>query len=88
MVGSAARCLGRLDRQATKASLLPSDVAVEVTRDYGRTASDKANELLFHLGLATLSIGVLIAVAIGWREKALVTLVVMSHHHSADPVRF
>ena len=47
-----------------------------VTRDYGETANDKANELLFHLGLATVSIVVLIAFAIGWRE-ALVTLVVI-----------
>ena len=41
-----------------------------------RSASDKANELLFHLGLATLSIVVLIGLAIGWREAA-VTLVVI-----------
>ena len=49
---------------------------VEVTRDYGQTANDKANELLFHLALATVSIVVLIALAIGWRE-AIVTLVVI-----------
>ncbi len=56
--------------------LIPSDVRVDVTRDYGRTANDKANELLFHLGLATVSIVALIALAIGWRE-AIVTLVVI-----------
>ena len=56
--------------------LVPADVSVTVTRDYGETANDKANELLFHLGLATVSIVVLIAFAIGWRE-ALVTLVVI-----------
>lgn len=56
--------------------LVPADVAVTVTRDYGETANDKANELLFHLGLATVSIVVLIAIAIGWRE-AVVTLVVI-----------
>lgn len=47
-----------------------------VTRDYGATANEKADERLFHLGLATLSIVALIAVAIGWRE-AVVTLVVI-----------
>ncbi len=47
-----------------------------MTRDYGETANEKANELLFHLALATISIVVLIAVAIGWRE-AVVTLVVI-----------
>ncbi len=56
--------------------LIPPDVRVDVTRDYGKTANDKANELLFHLALATVSIVVLIALAIGWRE-ALVTLVVI-----------
>jgi multidrug efflux pump subunit AcrB len=64
----------RLD--ALRGRLLPEDVTVRVTRDYGTTANDKANELLFHLGLATVSIVVLIAGAIGWRE-GLVTLVVI-----------
>lgn len=59
-----------------KSRLIPDDVQVTVTRDYGETANEKANELLFHLGLATVSIVVLIAIAIGWRE-ALVTLVVI-----------
>jgi multidrug efflux pump subunit AcrB len=44
---------------------------VAVTRDYGETANEKANELLFHLGLATVSIVVLIGFAIGWREAAV-----------------
>jgi multidrug efflux pump subunit AcrB len=61
---------------SVQGSLVPADVKVTVTRDYGETANDKANELLFHLGLATVSIVVLIAFAIGWRE-ALVTLVVI-----------
>lgn len=56
--------------------LIPADVTATVTRDYGETANDKADELLFHLGLATVSIVVLIALAIGWRE-AVVTLVVI-----------
>ncbi len=56
--------------------LAPDNVNVTVTRDYGETANEKANELLFHLALATVSIVVLIAFAIGWRE-ALVTLVVI-----------
>ncbi len=62
--------------QSVQGSLIPPDVKVTVTRNYGETANDKANELLFHLGLATISIVILIAFAIGWRE-ALVTLVVI-----------
>ncbi|MGE0419937.1 MAG: efflux RND transporter permease subunit [Acetobacteraceae bacterium] len=66
-----------LDRvEALKGRLIPADLRVEVTRDYGQSADEKANELLFHLGLATVSIVVLIALAIGWRE-AVVTLVVI-----------
>ncbi len=66
-----------LDRVAgLQGRLIPPDLRVDVTRDYGSTANDKANELLFHLGLATVSIVVLIALAIGWRE-AVVTLVVI-----------
>ena len=66
--------LHRLD--GLKSRLIPQDVTVTVTRDYGETANEKANELLFHLGLATISIVILIAIAIGWRE-AVVTLVVI-----------
>ncbi len=66
-----------LDRVGSlKGRLIPSDIRVDVTRDYGATANDKANELLFHLALATVSIVVLIGFAIGWRE-AIVTLVVI-----------
>ncbi len=59
-----------------KGQLLPADLDVSVTRNYGETANDKANELLFHLGLATLSIVILIGFSIGWKE-AMVTLVVI-----------
>ena len=47
-----------------------------VTRNYGETANEKANELLFHLGLATISIVLLVAVAIGWREALVVAVVI------------
>ena len=59
-----------------KGQLVPDDVDVIVTRNYGETANDKANELLFHLGLATLSIVLLVGLAIGWREGAVVLVVI------------
>ncbi len=52
--------------------LLPDDVRVEVTRNYGETASDKANELFFHLMLATVSIVAIIALFVGVREAVVV----------------
>jgi multidrug efflux pump subunit AcrB len=56
--------------------LIPEAIAVSVTRDYGETANEKANELLFHLGLATLSIIGLVWVAIGRREAFVVAIVI------------
>jgi multidrug efflux pump subunit AcrB len=61
---------------ALEGSLIPEGVDVAITRNYGETANEKANELLFHLGLATLSIVALIFFAIGRRE-AMVTAVVI-----------
>jgi multidrug efflux pump subunit AcrB len=54
--------------EALKGALIPAGVAVNVTRNYGETANEKANELIFHLALATVSIVILIGFAIGWRE--------------------
>ena len=62
--------------EALHGTLIPESVAVTVTRDYGETANEKANELLFHLGLATLSIIVLVFLAIGWREAVVVAVVI------------
>jgi multidrug efflux pump subunit AcrB len=59
-----------------KGSLIPDGVNVAVTRDYGGSANDKANELIFHLALATISIVVLIGFAIGWREAAVTAIVI------------
>jgi multidrug efflux pump subunit AcrB len=62
--------------EQTRGQIFPKDVGMTVTRDYGETANEKANELLFHLGLATISIVVLVAVAIGWREALVVAIVI------------
>jgi multidrug efflux pump subunit AcrB len=56
--------------------IIPADLTVEFTRDYGESADEKANELLFHLALATISIVALVWVAIGWREAVVVAIVI------------
>ncbi len=56
--------------------LIPEGMTLTVTRDYGETANEKANELLFHLGLATVSIIALVWLAIGWREAVVVAIVI------------
>ena len=56
--------------------LLPADLNVTITRNYGETAKDKSNELLKHLFIATLSVTLLVALALGWRESGVVLLAV------------
>ncbi|RST81166.1 efflux RND transporter permease subunit [Aquibium carbonis] len=62
--------------ESLEGSLIPEDIAIEVTRDYGETANEKANELLYHLGLATVSIILLVWFSIGRREAIVVAVVI------------
>lgn len=55
---------------------LPADVHVTLTRNYGATATEKSNELLFHMLLAVISVVILIAFALGIRESIVVGLAV------------
>jgi multidrug efflux pump subunit AcrB len=55
-----------------KKSLIPNDVHVEVTRNYGETASDKVGELLMHLGIAIIAVTLLVMMAMGWRGGLVV----------------
>jgi multidrug efflux pump subunit AcrB len=57
---------------ALRGTLLPADLEVTVTRNYGETAEHKSNELLWHMLLAVLSVSVLIWLALGRREAAVV----------------
>jgi multidrug efflux pump subunit AcrB len=51
---------------------LPGDLTVSVTRNYGETAAQKSNELLWHMFLAVVSVSALIWLALGRRESAVV----------------
>lgn len=62
--------------KALRGYMLPRDLNVTVTRNYGETAKDKSDELLKHLLIATLSVTLLIALALGWRESGVVLLAV------------
>jgi multidrug efflux pump subunit AcrB len=62
--------------EQARGQIFPADVEMTVTRNYGETANEKANELLFHLGLATISIVLLVGFAIGWREAMVVAVVI------------
>jgi multidrug efflux pump subunit AcrB len=56
--------------------LLPAQVHVDVTRNYGQTAEDKSSELVDHLLIATLSVVALISLAMGWRSGLVVLIAV------------
>ena len=62
--------------EALRGSLIPSDVNVTVTRNYGETAKEKSDELLDHMLIATISVIVLIALALGVREAVVVAVAV------------
>ncbi len=59
-----------------RGKLLADDVRVTVTRDYGETATEKSQELLFHILVATLGVVVLVWLALGWREAVVVLVAV------------
>jgi len=55
-----------------RGSLIPPDVQVTVTRNYGATATEKADELLTHLFFAILSVTIVIGLSLGWRGALVV----------------
>jgi len=61
---------------AAEGRLVPEDVSLSVTRDYGETASEKARELIQHLLLATISVTLLVGIFLGWREAVVVLVAV------------
>jgi len=56
--------------------LVPADLQITVTRNYGDTAAHKSNELLWHMFLAVLSVGILIWLTLGRREAAVVLVAI------------
>ncbi|MEZ4796492.1 MAG: efflux RND transporter permease subunit [Flavobacteriaceae bacterium] len=55
-------------------TLIPDDVHVEVTRNYGETASQKVSELLLHLIGAIIAVTIVVMLAMGWRGGLVVFL--------------
>ena len=59
-----------------KGTIIPSDVRVTVTRDYGETADDKANELLWHLLIAVAAVVLFLGLTLGVRPAMVVSLAI------------
>lgn len=59
-----------------KESIVPQDMELIITRNYGLTADEKVNELVWGLAIAILIIVVLLTFGLGWREAIIVALAV------------
>ena len=70
----AERTIGKLE--ALRGTLIPGDVQVTTTRNYGDTAKEKSDELLEHMFIAAISVSILIAIALGWKEAIVVAVAV------------
>jgi multidrug efflux pump subunit AcrB len=57
-------------------TVIPRDINITVTRNYGETATEKSNELLKHMLIAIISVTILVALTLGWRESGVVALAV------------
>ncbi len=66
------RIVKKLD--SLKGDLIPDDVRVTVTRDSGKRANAAVNLLIEHLGIAIVSVVVILLLFLGWREAAIVTM--------------
>jgi multidrug efflux pump subunit AcrB len=62
--------------ETLKGTLVPADVHLSITRDYGETAAEKSNELLWHMLLAVLSVSALIWLVLGRREAVVVLIAI------------
>jgi len=62
--------------ESLRGRLVPRDLQLTVTRNYGDTANEKAMELLSHILFATLGVALLVWLALGWREAVVVLVAV------------
>jgi multidrug efflux pump subunit AcrB len=75
-ISVAKRVLAKVE--GLKGTVIPSDVAVTITRHYGESAEEKSDELLYHMLIAIVSVSLLILLFLGWRESLIVALAIPS----------
>ncbi|MCX6901848.1 MAG: efflux RND transporter permease subunit [Verrucomicrobia bacterium] len=64
--------------ESLRGRIIPADVQMAITRNYGETAAEKSNELLLHMGIAVIGVSLLILLTLGWRESGIVALAIPS----------
>ncbi|MBN8691138.1 MAG: efflux RND transporter permease subunit [Armatimonadetes bacterium] len=62
--------------ETLKGNLIPSQVEITTTRNYGESSSEKSNELLLHMGIAVISVTILMAIALGFKESLVVLVAI------------
>ena len=62
--------------EGLKGVLVPEDVNISIVRNYGETAAEKSDELLFHMFLAIISVSILVWLTLGWRESGIVAIAI------------
>lgn len=68
------RVLDRIDD--ARGTVVPDNIHFSVTRNYGETAKEKSDELLFHMFIAIFSVTVLIWFTLGRQESGVVALAI------------
>ncbi len=62
--------------EAARGTVIPEGVEVTITRNYGETAKEKSDELLYHMFIAVFSVSILIWLTLGRRESGVVALAI------------
>jgi multidrug efflux pump subunit AcrB len=68
------RVLRRVEQ--ARGEVIPDNIHMTVTRDYGETAKEKSNELLLHMFIAVVSVTLLIWFVLGRRESGVVAITI------------
>ncbi|MGE5662746.1 MAG: efflux RND transporter permease subunit [Deltaproteobacteria bacterium] len=62
--------------ETLRGRMIPGEMRLTVTRNYGETAAEKSNELLLHMLIAIVSVSILIGIALGMRESGIVAVAI------------
>ncbi len=73
-ISVANKVLARME--ALKGKVIPDNIRVTVTRNYGETAKEKSDELLLHMLIAIVSVTILIWFTLGHRESGVVAFAI------------
>jgi multidrug efflux pump subunit AcrB len=65
-----------IEMEHLRNTIIPDGVEIAITRDYGRTAQEKVNDLLSSLGFAIVTVVALLFLTLGWREALVVAVAV------------